>query len=501
MISRLPLFVILLALSCASMLVPASYALTTNDHETGRPFLYAAILFGFLTGLLALAISNRQSLRPARDQLLTLLAAFTVLPIILAVPFTEAVPDMSFSNGYFEMVSSLTTTGASMFDRAGRLSDTLHLWRALVAWMGGFLMLISAMAILAPMNLAGFEVLRTGDGSDTRRDRATAAIDMDLRLSRYAGRILPLYVGATLALWFILALIGTDPFLAFCLALSTLSTSGILPPGGMPGANIGALGELIVFGFLMIALSRVTLSIEPGQTLASRLRDDRELRMALIFVGAVTIFLFMRHWIGALEVDDETDLIAGIQALWGGLFTVLSFLTTTGFISADWEAAQAWSGLPTPGLIMAGLAIIGGGVATTAGGVKLLRVYVLYKHGLREMERLVHPSSIGGAGFLGRDVRRQGAFLAWIFFMLFALSIAGFAVALALTGLGFETALIFAISALSNTGPLADLALSQTGSYRELSGAAQGILLAAMVLGRLETLAIIALFNPDFWRH
>jgi trk system potassium uptake protein TrkH len=210
--------------------------------------------------------------------------------------------------------------------------------------------------------------------------------------------------------------------------------------------------------------------------------------------------LFMRHWIGAYEVAQEENLAAALRALWGGVFTVLSFLSTTGFVSGAWSDAQGWSGLSTPGLLLMGLALIGGGVATTAGGVKLLRVYALYMHGARELERLVHPSSVGGSGAQARRIRRQGAYVAWIFFMLFAMSIAAVMLAFALTGIGFEPAVVLTIAALSTTGPLAEVAVADPILYADLSDAAKLVFATAMVLGRLETLAIFALLNPGFWR-
>ena len=147
-----------------------------------------------------------------------------------------------------------------------------------------------------------------------------------------------------------------------------------------------------------------------------------------------------------------------------------------------------------------GLALFGGGVATTAGGVKLLRVYALYKHGLREMEKLVQPSSIGGAGQVARRLRRQGAYVAWIFFMLFVLSIAAVMVILAATGLDFETALILTIASLTTTGPLVSVVADGAAAAALSTDVAKVTLSAAMVLGRLETLVIIALLNPEFWR-
>jgi trk system potassium uptake protein TrkH len=102
--------------------------------------------------------------------------------------------------------------------------------------------------------------------------------------------------------------------------------------------------------------------------------------------------LFVRHGLVTFENDAQNDVRSAARAVWGALFTITSFLTTTGFESADWTATRNWSGLGTPGLMLVGLSLIGGGVATTAGGIKLLRVYALWKHGQREIERLVHPS-------------------------------------------------------------------------------------------------------------
>ena len=124
------------------------------------------------------------------------------------------------------------------------------------------------------------------------------------------------------------------------------------------------------------------------------LLQDPEFRIGAAVVLAVPVFLFLRHFLGAYDVAAESDLAGAGRALWGSAFTVLSFLTTTGFASANWADAQAWSGLETPGLILMGLALIGGGVATTAGGVKLLRVFALYLNGRRELERLATTSSI-----------------------------------------------------------------------------------------------------------
>ncbi|MFY0691424.1 MAG: TrkH family potassium uptake protein [Paracoccaceae bacterium] len=500
---RLPLFVILMGIASIAMLLPAIHASALDLHRIAQPFFYGAILFLVLTSLVGLATLDRKPKNMSRSHLLTLVSTFALLPVMLAVPMREAVPDASFLNVYFEMVSSLTTTGATVFDPPSRLAEPLHLWRALVAWLGGFLMLLAAVAIFAPMNLGGFEVLRPlrssaqGAGMPAQDIRAG---DPRERLVRFTAQLFPLYLGATLFLWVALVVTGMSPFFALVSAMSTLCTSGIIPGSTLDGSEGGIGAEILIFVFMIIAISRQTLQNDFNRAFLPRLVDDREMRLAFVLLTMVPLALFLRHWIGAFEVSEEGDVLAGLRALWGAAFTVLSFLTTTGFISDGWQEARAWSGLPTPGLILAGLAILGGGVATTAGGVKLLRVYALYKHGVREMGRLVHPSSIGSEGRLGREVRREGAFVAWIFFMLFALSIAAIMLMLAATGLSFEEAMVFAVASFSTTGPLAEVVLDGSLSYVTLSPTAKLVLSGAMVLGRLETLAIIALLNPDFWR-
>lgn len=501
-LNQIPFFVILMGIGAVAMYVPAIHSFLGRNYDVSRTFFYSGTLGLMATILLAIATAANRTRQPAREQLLTLLGTFTILPLMFAVPFAEAVPDTSFYNAWWEMVSSLTTTGATLFDPA-RLPNSVHLWRALVGWMGGFFVLVTAIAILAPMNLGGFEVLSgapAGQGVVIAGGQATRTVAPSTRLWRYTVTLFPAYAGLTLVLWIGLIVSGDPPLVAVCHAMSTLATSGISPVGGMGGTTSGVVGEGLIFVFLIFALSRRLYPSGRTTLNGQRLGADPELRMALLLVTAVPALLFLRHWVGALETDEVSDTAAAFAALWGTIFTVLSFLTTTGFESVDWAEARTWSGLATPGLILAGLAVIGGGVATTAGGVKLLRVYALFRHGEREIERLVHPNSVGGAGAEARRLRRQGAQMAWIFFMLFALSIAVTMLALSLAGLDFVAATTFAVASLSTTGPLASVTAGTPLSWAELDGAARAVLAAAMVLGRLETLAIIALLNPEFWR-
>ena len=501
-LSRRPFFVLLMGIGSLAMFVPAIHALVVGNHLVARAFFYSALLFLVLTLFIGLATAGYKS-AVSRGYLVSLLAAFLVLPLMLAVPMYEAVPRVTFLEAWFESVSSITTTGATLYDSPRELPQSVHLWRALLGWLGGLLIWVSAIAILAPLNIGGFEVRGTRGGAAGEKTFAQVgrALDPSQRLVRYGAKLIPLYSALTAVLWLGLTAAGEIPFVALCHAMSVMSTSGISPVGGLIFSPAGFAGEFIILLFFVFALSRMAFSRGVSGQEAKPLRQDSEFRLAVLLIGLLVAALFLRHGWVAFEDSARNDLISAAQALWGALFTITSFMTTTGFESADWTATRDWSGLGTPGLMLVGLSLIGGGVATTAGGIKLLRVYALWKHGQREIERLVHPSSVGGAGAEARQIRREGAQIAWIFFMLFTISIAVVMVMLAFTGVQFETAMVLAVSALSTTGPLAAIAGESPISYAGIPDFAKAILALAMVLGRLEALAIIALLNPEFWRR
>lgn len=496
-----PLFLLLMGISAVSMYVPAFHALVLEKHAEARAFFYAGTLFLLLVSLIGLAMLGRKRHRGAMGDLLALFAGFSLLPVMLAVPFHESVQTTTFLNAYVEMVSSLTTTGATLFEPE-RLSATEHLWRAQVGWMGGLLMWVAAAAILAPLNLGGFEVTASAEpGQGDSLDMGLDAADPQRRLLRITAQLFPIYAGLTLALWIMLVISGDTPLVAISHAMSVMATSGISPVGGAHMAQSGVPGEAVMALFMLFALSRLTFSSDTITTARRGIHHDPEFRLGLVLVIGVPLLLFLRHWVGTFEAETNgAGALVALKALWGGVFTTLSFLSTTGFESGEWATAQNWSGLKTPGLIFLGLALVGGGVATTAGGVKLLRVWALYLNGLREMERLVHPSSVGRSGGYSRRLRKQGAYIAWIFFMLFALSMSAFTVVFSGLGLNFENAIILSISALSTTGPLIGLAAEDPINLLSMGAAAKAVFCAAMVLGRLEMLAIIALLTSDVWR-
>jgi trk system potassium uptake protein TrkH len=437
-----------------------------------------------------------------RRQLVTLVLSYLLLPLVLAIPMEQAVSATRFINVYLDMVSALTTTGAVVFD-PDRLPPAVHLWRATVGWLGGLLIWVSAMAVLAPLNLGGYEVTSEArvEGQIQTSLTQTGASGAAERLRRSAAQLTPVYGVLTILLSIGLLLAGEDPLVAVIHAMSTMATSGITPVDGLAGRPAGHRGRGADRGLPSSSPCRGGPSAA-GSTGhgPNGWRATGRRGLAGFAVVVLPTLLFMRHWLGALEVETVANFADALQALWGSAFTVLSFLTTTGFVSEELGRGADMVGAGDAGAAAGGPRADGRRRGHHGGGVKLLRVYALYKHGVREMGKLIYPHSVGGAGRLGRRIRREGAYIAWIFFMLFILTLAAVMLALAATGLDFEKALILSVAALSTTGPLAAVAAEAPISYIALSDPAKLILAGAMIIGRIETLVLIALLNPAFWR-
>lgn len=491
------IMVTLIGLTALAMLLPAAVGFTLREHAHARAFLYSAALLVSAAGLIHLAIRGA----PTRGGLLShpfnvMTLIYLLLPALMAIPLVEVVPGLSYFNAWFEMVSAFTTTGASVL--AAEQAVSLHLWRALVGWGGGLFILVAVMALLAPLDLGGFELirarapegrerLRVPELDQSSRPDAHYADKSLIRLQDQFRLIAPVYVGITLLLWVALSIAGEPALLALMLAMSTLATSGIAPDPTLTGG----VPEVLIAAVLLLALSR---RLWPGRRREGegRLAFDPELRLGggllvLVVVG-ISVVLAARGF--------GTAPGALLAEIWGVIFTSLSFLTTTGFISGALDVEHGAFAGPA-GIVLLGLALIGGGVATTAGGLKLLRVFALFWQARFELGRLVYPESVGGDGARLRGLRTEGALAAWLFLMIFIFALTAITAALTLTGVVLEEAIIFAVAALTTTGPLAQIAGSTPLSWAALDDGGRVILALGMVLGRLELLLLLSVF----WRR
>lgn len=494
--TQLPFFFQLFGVASLAMILPSAHALTVENFAQARSFFYTGTLGLFLLSMIALAASNRKLEETGVQQLASLALGFFVLPLYLAIPEYDAIRTTYFINAYIDMVSAFTTTGFVVFD-PDRLSDTLHLWRALVAWLGGALIWLAAVAILAPLNLGGFEV---ASSNRIHQTHFLTTAERRMFLQRNFSSLFPLYLGLTFVLWIALALSGIPGFESLIFAMSVLSTSGISAAKTMSDFGSNWVAEFIIILFLFLAISRGFIARERSSAGITSFPTKMEFRIARVVILGSVVLISARQIMQILSDQNTLFGIETLRMIWGNLFTVTSFLTTHGWTSSFWTPAQIWSGYSVPGILFLGLVLVGGGVATTSGGIKLLRVYALYANAVQEMDRLVHPSSIGQTRSVSQAELRSKAYIAWIFFMLFFISLAGVTLILSATGLTFESAFVGAISALSTTGPLNEMVFGEPFDFSSLSWSAKLTLAFAMVLGKLEVLVLLALFTSETWR-
>ena len=494
-ILNLPLLVILMGLSSLTMYVPAAHAVIVGPMWVARPFFYGGSILLICTAMLAIATENYRPRDVGTSQLLAFVGAFFVLPPMLALPFHQAMPHLSFVDIWFDMTSALTTTGFDTFAGQAPLPNSIHLWRTLVGWMGGLLILVGAGRILALFNLGGAEIMNA-------KNTAQKGIQLDSSQHLVKGLfiIFPVYGAATVLLWLGLIISGETQLTAFCHALATISTSGLSPVGGMAGTNSPFLAEMLVFIVLALTLSRRFYGDSIMITEGLHWVKDPELRLAATVIVSICALMFSGHFLALSQTDAVHGILPALGALWGFLFTSLSFMTTTGFISQHWPMAQAWSGLDNPSLILIALAVMGGGVATTAGGIKLLRAAALFTQVGRELDRIILPNSVGGRGKAARQLRREGAQLAWIYMMLISFLMVFLLLCLSLIGLNFENSMPLTLAAFSNTGPLLSLSQEAAIALVDLSILEKALLGLAMILGRLEVLALVAVLMPRAWQ-
>ncbi|MEM9370496.1 MAG: potassium transporter TrkG, partial [Pseudomonadota bacterium] len=348
MILRLPIMVLIMGGMALLMLLPSIYGAILGEWRISRAFLHASIFVFFSAYAVTLIMTGRREPSPRRE-LSVLLLSWLLVPVFAAIPVSILSPALGPVGAWFDMVAAFTTTGGSAFGDPASVPNPVHLWRGLVAWMGGLVTLTAAFVILAPRRLGGFEVepggsTSYGSGGQIQQSVTLAAgtVPLDSRLYRALRVILPVYSGLTFCLALIFTSLGESGLDASVHAMSILSTSGISPNARGLAESDSFLVELTAALFMIFAASRLLYSGARQGGAFRRPDDDPELKLMLAMVALATLTLFSRHWIGALTIDLNEANLDAFDAFWGSVFTTLSFLTTTGFESSSWRTARDW---------------------------------------------------------------------------------------------------------------------------------------------------------------
>ncbi|WP_026935376.1 TrkH family potassium uptake protein [Christiangramia echinicola] len=416
---------------------------------------------------------------------------FMALSGTLPYVISEAIP--GFTNAFFETMSGYTTTGASILNDIESIPKGVLFWRSLTHWIGGMGIIVLAIAILPLLGIGGMQLF-------SAESPGPSADKLKPRIRDTAKRLWLIYVSYTLAETILLWVAGMTFFDAINHAFSTLSTGGFSTKNAsLAYWNDNPVIQYIVILFMLLAGSNFVLSYFAFKGKVSKVLHDDEFKWYMIFIVGFTaiasLIVYFQADVGLSSIDHPMVWGEAESAFRHSLFQVLTIITTTGFVSADFTM---WTPFLT--ILFFGLFFLGGSAGSTAGGVKVMRHIIMIKNGITEFKRTLHPNAILPVRFNGKSISKEIVFNILGFFILYMLSFIIGAVVLASLGLDFETAIGGAASSLGNIGP-AFGGLSPVNNFDMLPDFGKWWTTFLMLIGRLELFTVLIILTPFFWRN
>ncbi|HEV2896783.1 MAG TPA: TrkH family potassium uptake protein [Pseudaminobacter sp.] len=462
----------------AAMLIPAAVDLYFGNRDW-RAFAFSALFMGGLAMAVALATQGRAPPVSTRFGFFLVNLLWLTLAIAGAVPFMASSLDMNMADAFFESVSGITTTGSTVINGLDRAPPGLILWRSLLNYMGGLGVIALGLFLLPFLNIGGVSYFKI-ESSDIE-DRPFE------RFQTFAISLIGIYTALVVACAISYAAAGMSGFNALNHAMATLATGGF-SPHDTSFARYAATPAILWIGVVFMFIGALPFSIMILFAVRGRfdaLRDPQIRVFAgycIVFTVAVAVYL--RVQLG----------MPFFQALTHSAFNFTSIITTTGFASDDYTL---WGPFAVACFFVA--TFLGGCSGSTTGGIKAYRFLILFELMANGLRRLIYPNTVLPVRYGDRtvdpDMQRAIVLFIAAFFVIWAIT----TILLAATGLDLVTAMTGALTAMTNVGPGLGPIIGPVGNFSSLPDAAKWILSAAMLLGRLEILAVLVIFTPTFW--
>jgi len=461
----------------AAMLLPLLLDFA-DGSENWRGFAIASFLTIF-SGLAAYVLTARRDhggLSRQQAFLLTVLV-WVALPVWGALPFLWGAPGLRYVDAFFEAMSGLTTTGATVITGLDEAPRGMLLWRALLQWFGGVGIVVVAMVFLPVLKIGGMQFFRS-EAFDLSSDILPRATDA-------AASLFGIYLGLTTLCMLAYAGAGMSPFNALCHAMTTVATGGYANSDASFAAYPPATHYVAVL-FMCLAAMPFIRFIELSRGNPEPLWRDVQIRGFLGVLAGLSALVGLSLWLGGDRGIEPT--------LRETLFNVTSILTGTGYASADYNL---WGGFAVALIFLAGL--IGGCAGSTACSAKIFRYQILFGALGQQIRRIHAPSGIFPLRYGNRVVDSEVLSSVMAYFFVFVAALSAWAMLLSMFGLDSLTAISGAVAALANIGPGLGPEIGPAGTYASLPDGAKWLLAAGMLLGRLEFLSVLVLFTPVFW--
>ncbi len=471
---------VLLAILGTTMMIPALVDFGAGEGDY-LVYVAAAAVTMFVGLSLWLAGRSGEVERLDRRQAFLLTtASWVVVSAFAAIPFMWSEAKLSFTDAYFEAMSGLTTTGATVISGLDTRPPGLLIWRAFLHWYGGIGIIVLAIAFLPMLQIGGMQLFRA-ESSDKSEKLLPRAAQM-------AKGILGSYLILSLACAVTYRLCGMTPFDAIAHAMATISTGGFSTHDASIGYFHSAAIDYAAIVFMLAGSLPFVLYVRVLAGDFSRLLANTEVRLFLTIVAIFSAISFVQQVAGGIA--------QGETALRYALFNVTSLISTTGFVTVDFTH---W-GPPTDTLYFLVL-FLGGCTGSTTGGLKTFRIAIIGSALAQHLKRIVYPRGVFPVRYGGAPVDDAVVSSVLSFVFLYLASFLVIAVAINTAGYDLATALSAAITALANVGPGVGEVVGPAVNFAALPDRVVWLLSAGMLLGRLELFTVLVLLLPRFWRR
>ncbi|MCL3882314.1 TrkH family potassium uptake protein [Marivita sp. GX14005] len=462
----------------ATMLLPMLVDLAEGRGEW-HVFAESAMLTVFSGGLIALACHNgvREGLSIQQTFLLTT-GVWVALPIFGAIPFVLGETDARFVDAFFEAMSGLTTTGSTVFSGLDGLPKGILLWRGILQWLGGIGIIVVAMVFLPELRVGGMQIFRS-ESFDTMGKILP-------RATQISSSISSIYIVLTFACIMSYMMTGMSVFDATVHAMTTVSTGGFANYDASFAAFSGAAEWVAVVFMILAALPFVRyVQLVNGNDLT--ILRDSQVRAFLATLGVIIGITAVVLLIDQVYFAERAVRVAA--------FNITSIMTGTGYASADY---MLWGGFLVSIFFFTGL--IGGCAGSTSCSIKIFRYQLLFASIRAQLKKVRSPHGVFTPRYDGRPVSDDVLNSVISFFVFFVITLGVLSVGLSMTGLDLTTSVSGAATAIGNIGPGLGDRIGPSGNFAGLNDTAKWMLIFGMLIGRLELLAVYAIFTVNFWR-
>ncbi len=469
--------VLLSTLGCA-MMVPAVIDLAASNDDW-RVFTASAIITLMVGASLWLSTRGSHGRINLRQAILMTVIAWVGMAAFGALPIYWSGIVPTYTDAYFEAISGLTTTGATVIVGLDGAPPGILFWRGLLQWLGGLGIIVMAVAVLPMLHVGGMQLFKVEafDTADKILPRAT----------QISGMLTLIFVGITGVCAVAYSVAGMTLFDAAIHAMTTVATGGFSSHDASMGHFDSAAIDWIAVVFMCLGSLPFLLYIKMLRGRPGSLFTDTQVQTFFGFIVVFTVALWVfEHAVGVNE---------GINGLRYAAFNVVSIMTGTGYANDDYNA---WGTFSASAFFV--LMFIGGCSSSTSCGIKIFRFQVMFAVIHQHVRRMVYPNGIFVTRFNGAPLPDSAAAAVLSFVFLYMLTFAVLAIALSLTGLDDLTALSGAATAISNVGPGLGEIIGPAGNFKPLNDVAKWILAFGMLVGRLELFTVLVLFVPKFWR-